>query len=62
MRPDDRPPHTVVTAWELTDADPTGTDDASGTASNHETRIQRLTPHAVKTTPVARDEDRLQDA
>ncbi|MEU9414562.1 hypothetical protein [Streptomyces sp. NPDC048272] len=52
----------VVTAWDLTDAAPTRIDDSSGTASNHETRIQRLTLHAAKITPVLRDEDRFQDA
>ncbi|MFG2617031.1 hypothetical protein ACGFXC_05355 [Streptomyces sp. NPDC048507] len=48
----------VVTTWELTDAVPAGLQGASTTASNHETRIQRLTVHAAKITPVLRDEER----
>ncbi|MER5809564.1 hypothetical protein ABT143_15440 [Streptomyces sp. NPDC002033] len=48
----------VVTTWELADAVPAGLHGASTTASNHETRIQRLTLHAAKITPVLRDEER----
>ncbi|MDJ0384783.1 hypothetical protein [Streptomyces sp. G-G2] len=42
----------VITTWELTDAAPNQVRGASTTASNHETRIQRITLNAAKITPV----------
>lgn len=48
----------VITSWELTDAVPGGLHGASTTASNHETRIQRLTLHATKITPLLREPER----
>ncbi|GGZ92101.1 hypothetical protein [Streptomyces subrutilus] len=52
----------VITAWELTGAAPAQVQGASTTASNHETRIQRLTLTAVKITPILRDEERFEAA
>ncbi|MFD7260463.1 hypothetical protein [Streptomyces sp. NPDC059874] len=43
---------TPVTTWHLHDAKPDGIADHSTTASNHETRIGRLTVHAAKISPV----------
>ncbi|MFJ6793190.1 hypothetical protein [Streptomyces sp. NPDC091268] len=42
---------TPVTTWYLHDARPDGIAEHSTTASNHETRIARLTVHATKITP-----------
>ncbi|MFC9293970.1 hypothetical protein ACFTWH_03470 [Streptomyces sp. NPDC057011] len=42
---------TPLTRWYLHDARPDDVADHSTTASNHETRIGRLTVHATKITP-----------